>query len=163
MCCSVLQVMSIVRCSVLQCVVVCCSVLQNLQCVAHVLEAWAVSHAFSVLQCVALCCSVLQCVSVRCSVLKCAVGSLTCSRGVGYESSLALPLPLPLPLPLSLPLPLYLSLPLSYCPSLSLSLVLSLLILPPRPLSPALFPLSLSLSRPPLHLSPVFVLFFMKI
>jgi len=40
-------------CSVLQCVVVRCSVLQ---------------HAVEVLQCVAVCCSALQCDAVRCSV-----------------------------------------------------------------------------------------------
>ena len=40
---------SVVRCSVLQCVAVCCSALQ----------------------CVAVCCSVLQCVAVCCSVLHC--------------------------------------------------------------------------------------------
>jgi len=39
------------RCSVLQCVTVCCGVLQC--------------------KCVAVCCSVLQCVAVRCSVLQC--------------------------------------------------------------------------------------------
>ena len=43
--------------SVLQCVVVCCSVL-------------------SVMQCVAVCCSVLQCVTVFCSLLQCASETL---------------------------------------------------------------------------------------
>ena len=42
----------------LQCVVVCCSVLQ---------------HATEVLQCVAVCYSVLQCVTACCSVVQCVV------------------------------------------------------------------------------------------
>jgi len=51
---------------VLQCVAVCCSVLQ---CVAlsvccSVLQCLAVCCIVSVLQCVAVCCSVLQCVAV---------------------------------------------------------------------------------------------------
>jgi len=82
--------------SVLQCVAVCCIVLQSysevvfsvccsvLQCVASVLQCVAVCcnvlqcvavvqwrGIFSVLQCVAVCCSVLQCVAVCCSVLQC--------------------------------------------------------------------------------------------
>jgi len=76
-----------VRCRVLQCVSVCCSVLQCaqhrsrsllmcrdmcvLQCVAvcySVLQC--VTVCYSVLQCVAVCCSVLQCVAVCCSVLQ---------------------------------------------------------------------------------------------
>jgi len=54
LCVAVLQ-----YCSVLQCVALCCSVLQcgTMYC--------------SVLQCVAVCCSVLQCVAVRCSVSQC--------------------------------------------------------------------------------------------
>ena len=43
----------------LQCVAVCCSVLQR------------VAASCSVLQCVAVCCSVLQCVTVRRSALQC--------------------------------------------------------------------------------------------
>ena len=43
----------------LQCVAVCCSVLQR------------VAVCCSVLQCVAVCCSMLQCVAARCSVLQC--------------------------------------------------------------------------------------------
>ena len=65
-----------VRCSVLHCVAVCCSVgvtiVQVLQCVAmccSVLQCVAVCCI--VLQCVAVCCSVLQCVAVCCSVLQC--------------------------------------------------------------------------------------------
>jgi len=46
-------------CSVLQCVAVCCSVLQ------------CVAVYSSVLQCAAVCCSVLQCAAVCCSVLQC--------------------------------------------------------------------------------------------
>jgi len=56
--------------SVLQCVAVCCSVLQ---CVA--VECM---YLLSVLQCVAVCCSVLQCVAVCCSVLQCV--AVCCSR-----------------------------------------------------------------------------------
>jgi len=74
----------------LQCVAVCCSVLQ---CVAvrYLLSSGWVGYVFihcksvlqcvecvaeccSVLQCVALCCSVLQCVAVCCSVLLIEIG-----------------------------------------------------------------------------------------
>jgi len=48
-------------CSVLQCVAVCCSVLQ------HTTEVGMHSGA---LHCVAVCCSVLQCDVVCCSVLR---------------------------------------------------------------------------------------------
>jgi len=62
---------------VLQCVVVCCSVLH---CVAEYVAARVVSAVGNfvaqvcrvycrVLQCVAVCCSVLQCVSACCSVV----------------------------------------------------------------------------------------------
>ena len=71
MCCSVLQcaaVDDIVRsrlvhqsAGVLQCVAVCCSVLQCLQCVAV---------CYGVSLCVAVRCSVLLCVAVCCSVLQ---------------------------------------------------------------------------------------------
>ena len=44
---------------VLQCVAVCCSILQYF------------AVFYSVLQCVAVCCRVLQCFTVRCSVLQC--------------------------------------------------------------------------------------------
>jgi len=64
---------------VMQCVAVCCSVLQcALQCVAvccNVLQCVAV--CCSVLQCVAVCCSVRQCVAVCCSVLQ-RVGQNAC-------------------------------------------------------------------------------------
>jgi len=52
-----------VCCSVLQCVAVCCSVLQ----LEYGLEGSNVSSMFQevcVLQCVAVCCSVLQCLAV---------------------------------------------------------------------------------------------------
>jgi len=71
----------------LQCVAVCCSVLQyvvKIVCVrdappaplfshryVHVLQC--VSACCSVIQCVAMCCSVLQCVAVCCCVLQCVV------------------------------------------------------------------------------------------
>jgi len=62
---------------VLQCVAVCCSVLQ---CADSVFVSLAFSVSLvhqrvavccSVLQCVAVCCSVLQCVAVCCSELQC--------------------------------------------------------------------------------------------
>ena len=62
-------------CSLLRCVISCCSGV--LQCVvvckernAHCLRA-GVEVCCSVLQCVAVCCSVLQCFAVCCSVLQC--------------------------------------------------------------------------------------------
>jgi len=69
-----------VCCSISQCVVVCCNVLQGVSCTVkgsvqilqvliHVKIRGAV--CYSVLQCVAVCCSVLQCVAVCCSVLHC--------------------------------------------------------------------------------------------
>jgi len=75
-----------VCCSVLQCVaaplvkalttvhvfarlpVVCCGVLQRVAVCCSVLQCVAV--CYSVLQCVAVCCSVLQCVAACCSVLR---------------------------------------------------------------------------------------------
>ena len=81
--------------SVLQCVSVCCSVLQ---CVILAVEAsppcdrWSGRVCCSVLQCVAVCrrmlqyvavcCSVLQCVAVCCSVLQCATLSAGTSRHI---------------------------------------------------------------------------------
>jgi len=66
---------------VLQCVAVCCSVLQ---CVAtsEFIETrdacvLAMEYVAGVLQCVAVCCSVLQCVVVCCSALQC--GAVCCS------------------------------------------------------------------------------------
>jgi len=53
----------------LQCVAVCCSVLQRVAACCSVLQCVAV--CCSVLQRVAACCSVLQCVAVCCSVLQC--------------------------------------------------------------------------------------------
>jgi len=54
--------------SQVQCVAVCCSVLQ---CGAVVGRRSALFLSFSVLQCVAAWCSVLQCVAVCCSMLEC--------------------------------------------------------------------------------------------
>ena len=74
-CCSMLQYVA-VCCSVLQCVAVRCSVLQ------------CVAMCCSVLQCVAVCCSVLQCVAVCCSVLQCVVlssGGHTHMCGTGWQ------------------------------------------------------------------------------
>jgi len=66
--------------SVLQCVAVCCSVLQRiaaaLLCIRIYLTICSLSSLLiytvccSVLQCVAVCCDVLQCVAVCCSVLQ---------------------------------------------------------------------------------------------
>ena len=59
----------------LQCVAVCCSVLQR-KCVLepHTMKgSLDISSIPCVLHCVAVCCSVLQCVAVCCSVLQCAV------------------------------------------------------------------------------------------
>ena len=57
-CCSVLQCFPLsLCCSVLQCVALCCSVLQ------------CVAVRYSALECVGVCCSVLHCVAVCCSVL----------------------------------------------------------------------------------------------
>ena len=65
-----------VRCaSLLQCVAVCCSVLQRetvWNMFAYMRRNFIVLMGNrSVLQCVAVCCSVLQCVAVCCSVHKC--------------------------------------------------------------------------------------------
>jgi len=54
---------------VLQCVAVCCSVLQRA--VACLDCPPKVATDIIVLQCVAVCCSVLQCVSMHCSALQC--------------------------------------------------------------------------------------------
>ena len=61
----------------MQCVAVCCSVLQRvavccrvLQCVAVWLKVCAEEVCCSMLQCVAVCCSVLHCVAVCCSAAK---------------------------------------------------------------------------------------------
>ena len=56
--------------SVLQCVAVCCSVLQ---CGCNETGCSSLGHGLNSmyrLQCVAVCCSVLQCVAVCCSVLQ---------------------------------------------------------------------------------------------
>ena len=72
------------RCSVLQCVAVCCNVvlcdavwfsasvvlfLSTSKGAFEVYMLQCVAVRYSVLQCVALCCFVLQCVAVCCSVL----------------------------------------------------------------------------------------------
>jgi len=69
-CCSVLQCVE-VRCSALQCVAVCRSVLQRVAARCSVSQyvavcrsvLWFVVGYCNVMQCVAVCCSVLQCVS----------------------------------------------------------------------------------------------------
>jgi len=61
-CCSVLQILNAVCCSVLQCVAVCCGVL----CIGLLFcrECDLTLTDNIVLQCVVVCCSVLQCVAV---------------------------------------------------------------------------------------------------
>jgi len=63
-----------VCCSVLQCVELCCSVLQYAAVYFPLGPMRELQHV-SVLQCVAVCCSVLQCVSIllRCVALCCRV------------------------------------------------------------------------------------------
>jgi len=56
---------------VLQCVAVCCSVLQCA--VLHKRDTEAVMNESHHMYCVAVCCSVLQCVAVCCIVLQCVV------------------------------------------------------------------------------------------
>ena len=68
-CCIVLQRVA-ACCRVLQCIAVCCSVLQ------------CIAVCCSVLQCVVVCCSVLQCVAACCSVLQCAVVHCSVLYGV---------------------------------------------------------------------------------
>ena len=53
---------------VLQCVAVCCSVLQSPKSLLFQIRIRKWGVCCSVLQCVAVCCSVLQCVAVCCSV-----------------------------------------------------------------------------------------------
>ena len=69
-----------VRCSGLQCVAVCCRVLQCVD--RRFSKLWWLGTGVLILmlqcvavcwQCVAVCCSVLQCVAVCCSVLQCVV------------------------------------------------------------------------------------------
>ena len=66
-----------VRCSMLQCVAVCCSdaSLLMLNACTHANTHACVAVCCSVLQCVAACCSVLQYVAMYCSVLQCVVVS----------------------------------------------------------------------------------------
>ena len=76
-----------VRCSVLQCVAVCCSVLQPVR------DALCLILNESCSQCVAVCCSVLQCVAVCCSVLQpvrdvlCLILNESCSQYVAVHCS----------------------------------------------------------------------------
>jgi len=67
-CCSVLQCVAVYY-SVLQCIPVCCSVLQCVAVYYSVLQCITVRR--SVFQCVAVYSSVLQCITVCCSVLQC--------------------------------------------------------------------------------------------
>jgi len=61
---------------VLQCVAVCCSVLQ---CVLwYILHRCATFDQYRALQCVAECCSVWQCVTMCCSVLQCVAVFAVC-------------------------------------------------------------------------------------
>jgi len=90
--CSVLQSSSIriqcvaVCCSVLQRAVVCCNVL--LWCSNASVRIQHCATCCSVLQCVAVCCSVLQCVAVCCSELQLVVvccNALQCCRAHQYK------------------------------------------------------------------------------
>ena len=73
----------------LQCVAVCCSVLQCVTFCRAFCDLWkengqtltykeTMIGVFIVLQCVVVCCSVLQCVAVCCSVLQCVVVCRAC-------------------------------------------------------------------------------------
>ena len=84
MCCSVYSKRFVELLKSLQCVAVCCSVLQccsvvriltHTQCVVvcTASDSGSSSSRCSVLQCVAVCCSVLQCVVVCCSMLQKAI------------------------------------------------------------------------------------------
>jgi len=75
--------------SQVQCVAVCCSVLQRGAVCCSVLQCVAV--CWSVLQCVAVCCSVLQCVAVSYNVLQC--DPECCSAYIGRCSALFLQVP----------------------------------------------------------------------
>ena len=70
-----------VRCSVLQCVAVCCSVLQSCSGRIQQQDEQCVAVRCSVLQCVAVCCSVLQCVAVCCSHVL-----VECSSKMSFEN-----------------------------------------------------------------------------
>ena len=61
----------------LQCVAVCCSVLQSAPHALHYQQCRLEYDQLScsVLQCVAMCCNVLQCVTVCCRVLQCVTSS----------------------------------------------------------------------------------------
>ena len=69
----------------LQCVTVCCSVLQRLffqMVFVHGVGSYSLRDCRSVLQCGAMCCNVFQCVAARCSALQC----LCCIGGSCMES-----------------------------------------------------------------------------
>jgi len=72
----------------LQCVAVCCGVLQ---CVAHnesqVNESCECSNPFICTVCVAVCCSALQCAAVGCSALQCVAVRCSVSQCVAHEQS----------------------------------------------------------------------------
>jgi len=82
---------------VLQCVAVCCSILQSVVVLMGVLQCVAVCYRFD--GCVAVCCSVLQivvglmgvlqCVVVCCSVLQCDVNSHICFQMCGSHGATA--------------------------------------------------------------------------
>jgi len=55
----------------MQCVAVCCSVLQYVAVSLYIEQTECVAACCSVLQRIAVCCSVLQCVAVCCSVVQC--------------------------------------------------------------------------------------------
>jgi len=80
-CCSVaLQCVSVLCCSVLQCVAVCC---------ISGYEQCCVECVCSVLQCVAMCCNVLLCFAMCCSVLQLKLRALLQLRAKGLECRVA--------------------------------------------------------------------------
>ena len=92
-CCALLQ-----RCSMLQCVAVCCSVSHvcHTSCEHHCrhsicwniwLQRQCVALCCIVLHCVALCCSALHCVVVRCSALQCVAVSCSALQCVAVRCS----------------------------------------------------------------------------
>jgi len=80
-CCSVLQ--SVAVCRIMwRCIAVCCSVLQLLY------ETALRELYIYMLQCVAVCCNALQCVAVGCSALQCA--AVCCSRDMRAHSYISM-------------------------------------------------------------------------
>jgi len=115
----------------LQCIAVCCSVLQRVAVYRSPLIAWSIPKATpfaavycsvlqylavlsnalqcvavccSVLQCVAVCCSVLQCVAMCCSVLQCIAVTSFITNSVFFSSLSLFPPPLSFSFSLSLSL-----------------------------------------------------------